>query len=83
MPTLTIKQVPEEILEQLRLLAQRERRSLNQQVIHMLESSLSVKRPAFSALLRDFYKTHGPNQPGDAEVFENTRQPSQGREVDL
>lgn len=49
----------------------------------MLESSLTVKRPTFSALLQDFYKNNGPNQPGDAEAFENTRQPSQGREVDL
>ena len=41
MPSLTIKNIPEELLNRLRLEAKREHRSLNKQVISCLEGALS------------------------------------------
>ena len=40
MPSLTIKNIPEELLNRLRLEAKREHRSLNKQVISSLEGAL-------------------------------------------
>jgi DNA phosphorothioation-dependent restriction protein DptG len=40
MATLTIKNIPENLIEQLRNRATHERRSLNQEVIHLLEQIL-------------------------------------------
>ena len=44
MPSLTLKGIPDDLLEALRKLASQQRRSLNSQVIHLLESSVS-RRP--------------------------------------
>ena len=41
MPSLTIKNIPDELLDRLREVAERERRSITQQVLYMLEEALS------------------------------------------
>ena len=43
MPNLTIKGIPERLLKQPRKRAADERRSLNQEVIHLLEGSLALE----------------------------------------
>ena len=40
MPSLTIRSVPKELLERLRAIAKSDRRSLTQEVIHLLEAAL-------------------------------------------
>jgi plasmid stability protein len=40
MPTLTIRDIPAEVLERLRRRAEEERRSLNQEAIHLLDLAL-------------------------------------------
>lgn len=46
MPTLTIKRVPEELHERLKAQAERHRRSMNNEVITILERALSSSRPS-------------------------------------
>lgn len=47
MASLTLKNLPEDLLESLRQSAERERRSLSQQIIHLLEEAVSEgKGPA-------------------------------------
>jgi plasmid stability protein len=46
MPTLTIKRVPEELHERLKKRAERHRRSMNNEVITILERALSSSRPS-------------------------------------
>jgi plasmid stability protein len=45
MPTLTIKNVPDELYLELRKMAAEERRSLNGEVIHLLEHAVRGRRP--------------------------------------
>ena len=46
MPSLTLKNVPVELLEGLRTRARRERRSLSSQAIYLLERSMQLEPPA-------------------------------------
>jgi plasmid stability protein len=41
MASLTLKNIPDELLERLRLVAERERQSITQQVLYILERSLT------------------------------------------
>ncbi len=43
MPSLTLKNVPDELLKALRVSAERDRRSLTQQVIYLLESAAGLR----------------------------------------
>jgi plasmid stability protein len=55
MPSLTIKGVPDDLLEQLRRSAEEHRRSLNSEVIHRLERSVgraSIDPEAFLTRIR-------------------------------
>jgi len=45
MPGLTLRDLPEELLERLRTLARKERRSLNQEVIVLLEAACRGEAP--------------------------------------
>ena len=63
MPSLTLKGIPEEVMEQLRRLAERERRSLNQQAILILEQALSKEHPDFTELYEEFKKKKGDSPP--------------------
>jgi len=46
MPSLTIKDIPEELLERLRELAENERRSMTQEVIHLLDEVVGEREAA-------------------------------------
>ena len=43
MASLTLKNIPAKLLDQIRAIAERERRSMTQQVIYMLEQSVAVR----------------------------------------
>jgi plasmid stability protein len=45
MPSLTLKNIPEELLERLRALAQRRRRSVNSEAIAILEAAVQPATP--------------------------------------
>lgn len=68
MASLTLKKIPEDTMERLRNLADRERRSLNQQAILLLERALDEERPSFSDAYEAFLQKHGPS-PLDDETF--------------
>ncbi len=46
MPALTVKNIPDELFEQLKTSAQIHRRSINSEVIHCLEVALIPNRPS-------------------------------------
>lgn len=81
MASLTIKGIPTDLMERLRELADRERRSLNQQAIVILEQALTVK-PRFSDAYEAFMKQVGANVLNGDE-FDNLRSEEAGRSVDL
>lgn len=82
MASLTLKGIPEELLEELRADAERERRSLNQQAIYMLEQALLRRRRSFLERLEDFYDSHGRPEEGGTE-WDDVRSDETGREPDL
>ncbi|MEZ4701727.1 MAG: hypothetical protein R2834_15420 [Rhodothermales bacterium] len=78
MASLTIKSIPDTLLEQLRRLAEQERRSLNQQAILLLEQALSEGRASFRERYEAFVRNHGPSPLEDAD-FDGLRSPDRGR----
>jgi len=78
MPSLTIRDIPEELLEQLRASAKRERRSLNSEVLRRLEAPNEIWRRRTSpeeyerrlAKLRAFTDTLPYDPEIDAEMIE-------------
>ena len=81
MASLTIKGIPTDLMERLRELADRERRSLNQQAIVILEQAL-VDRPLFSELYEGFLKQHGSPLLEDHDL-EGVRTGDTGRSVEI
>ena len=82
MASLTLKGIPEPLMERLRRLAEQERRSLNQQAIRLLEQSLMPKRPTFGEAYDTFIRERGPSPLHDDDLT-NLRSSDQGRGVDL
>jgi plasmid stability protein len=82
MASITLKGIPEEVKERLKDLADRERRSLNQQAILLLERALAEEPTGFERAYRRFRETHGtsPLKNGD---LEGLRRKDEGRSVDL
>lgn len=78
MPALTIKGIPERVLERLRHRAAQERRSLNQQVIQLIEQALADEERRFTSAYGAFLGTHGASPLGD-EVFSGLRSREPGR----
>lgn len=78
MASLTLKGIPSELMQRLREIAERERRSLNQQAILILESALSGPRPGFSDVYDTFADTAGPS-PLESSDLDNLRDPEVGR----
>lgn len=78
MPSLTLKKIPDEVMERLRSLAEQERRSLNQQAILLLEQALAAQRPSFTEAHEAFVQKHGP-PPFDDDFFEGLRSREMGR----
>ena len=54
MPALTLKCIPDDVMDQLRELADAERRSLNQQAILLLERALAEEPRSFETGYRKF-----------------------------
>lgn len=79
MPSLTLKSIPDELMDRLRRLADEERRSLNQQAILLLEEALEKRPRPFSELYDQFLKSYGPS-PLDPEDLDGLRDRSPGRE---
>lgn len=76
MPSLTLKNMPEALLEALRNEAASNRRSLNQEVIVRLERSLetrTVEPEAFIAELRAFRRERGV-EPVTEEILRKARE---------
>lgn len=83
MSSITIKDVPKETLNQLKQQAIAQRRSLNQQVLFMLEQALkSSAAPRFSDRLAQFWSEVG-REEDLSEAFQDVRSPDLGREVEL
>jgi hypothetical protein len=80
MASLTVNGVPDELMEQLRKLAEQEQRSLSQQVILLLEELLMQRRPGLVQVLSAFQDRYGPSSLDD-EVFADLRSQDQGRNV--
>ncbi len=77
--SLTLKGIPDELLEQLRTDAERERRSLNQQAIWILEQAMRQKRETFLQRLQVFYDTEGAPEEGGGE-WDDVRSKDPGRD---
>jgi plasmid stability protein len=58
MPNLTLKNVPEELLLRLRARAQEHRRSLNSEILTVLDAALSSQKPALPAMLERIEEIH-------------------------
>ena len=71
MPSLTLKGIPDDLMDRLRGQADAERRSLNQEAIRLLERALDDPRPSFADAHQAFVRTHGPS-PFDGDTFEAT-----------
>ena len=82
MASLTLKGIPSELMQRLREIAERERRSLNQQAILILERALLGPRPSFSDVYDTFSDTAGPS-PLESSDLENLRDPEEGRSITL
>jgi len=78
MASLTLKKIPEAVMKGLRTLAERERRSLNQQAILLLERGLEEDRPGFLEAHEAFVRVHGAPPFGE-DFFEHLRSPDTAR----
>lgn len=78
MPSLTLKGIPEDVMDQLRRLAEEKRRSLNQQAILLLEQALEEKRPGLAEAHAAYVREHGAPPFGD-DFFEGLRSRETGR----
>ncbi len=78
MSAFTIKGLPDDVLGRLRALAEKERRSMNQQAIVLLEEALAERRPSFSEAHAAFVEKHGPS-PLREEDFAGLRSKDTGR----
>lgn len=82
MPALTLKGIPEDVMDRLRDLADAERRSLNQQAILLLERALAEQPASFDTAYRRFREQRGRSPLETADV-EGLRSTDTGRSVNL
>lgn len=66
--SMTLKGIPESLLTRLREEADRERRSLNQQAILLLEKALERPTRSFGELFDEFVERHGVPGFGDEDL---------------
>lgn len=78
MPALTLKGIPDEVMDRLRTLADQERRSMNQQAILLLEAALAERRPSFHEAHAAYTKKYGL-PPIDDDTFKGVRSRDTGR----
>jgi len=82
MAAVTIKGIPDDVMDRLKTLAETERRSMNQQAIILLERALSEEPQSFDESYRRFEERHGPS-PLAAGDLDDLRSSDSGRPVDL
>lgn len=82
MASITLKGLPDDLKERLEAIAERERRSLNQQAILLLERAVAEEPVGFEQAYSRFREKHGdsPLEEGD---LEGLRPEEKGRPVDL
>jgi len=91
MPSLTLKNLPDDLLQALREAAARERRSLTQEIIHLLESALQARpkgstRPDVDAQVAAWRRLAGKwesDVDGATEAKRIVGKRTAGREVDF
>ena len=82
MPSFTLKGIPEELMERLRQQADLDRRSLNQQVIAILDRALpTTKQGSFAEAYSELMRKWG-SSPLLGEEFEGLRDRRPGRDVE-
>lgn len=82
MAAITLKGVPEDLKERLETIAKRERRSLNQQAILLLERAVAEEPVGFEQAYSRFREKHGES-PLEEVDLEGLRSEGTGRPVDL
>jgi predicted transcriptional regulator len=82
MASITLKGLPDELKGRLEEIADRERRSLNQQAILFLERAVAEEWAGFDRAYRQFREKRGPS-PLEEGDLEGLRDRGEGREVDL
>jgi hypothetical protein len=81
MANLTLKGIMDEVMRQLRRLADSERRSLNQQAIVLLERALAEHPTSFKEAYRRFRQTQGDPPPGLCDA-DDLRSEDSGRPME-
>jgi predicted transcriptional regulator len=82
MAAITLKGIPEDLKERLEAIAERERRSLNQQAILLLERAVAEEPVGFKQAYSRFREEHGESPLKEGEL-EGLRSEEKGRSVDL
>jgi len=82
MASITLKGLPDELKARLEEIADRERRSLNQQTILLLERAVREDPSSFGKVYERFREKRGPS-PLEEGDLEGLRSGETGREVDL
>ena len=82
MASITLKGLPDELKDRIQEMADRERRSLNQQAIYLLERAAREEPTGFERAYRRFREKRGasPLKEGD---LSGLRSEEEGRSVDL
>jgi hypothetical protein len=78
MASLTLKGIPDQLLDRLRTRAAEERRSLNQHAIRLIEQALAADRPGFAGAYGSFRARYGDTPLADGD-FETQRDADDGR----
>lgn len=82
MASITLKGLPDELKDRIQEMADRERRSLNQQAIYLLERAAREEPTGFERAYREFQATHAPS-PLKAGDLSGLRSEEDGRSIDL
>ena len=82
MASITLKGLPDDLKARLEEIAERERRSLNQQAILLLERAVREDPSSFGSAYRRFREKRGPSPLKEGDL-NDLRSKEEGREVDL
>ena len=82
MASITLKGLPDDLKARLEEIAERERRSLNQQAILLLERAIREDPSSFGSAYHRFRETRGPSPLKEGDLNDLWSK-EEGREVDL
>lgn len=82
MASIMLKELPDELKNRIQEMADRERRSLNQQAIYLLERAAREEPTAFERAYREFREKHGPSPLKERELS-GLRSEEENHSVDL